>query len=110
MKNQKYSNIRKFVISIYLNNNRYDVFRDNSGTEVGGLVLHPKFNLPYVLVNGFQYIALADAYRLFPGCKKSCRILRNMLKREFPLQLTHCTWEEVSFTLYLFLERTHFKF
>ncbi|XP_062578235.1 uncharacterized protein LOC134240151 [Saccostrea cucullata] len=73
----------------------YDVFRDDSGTETGGLVLHPGFILPYVLVNGFQYIALADAYRLFPGCQKSCKILRSTLKNEPALQLTYCTWEQL---------------
>ncbi|XP_061166889.1 uncharacterized protein LOC133175790 [Saccostrea echinata] len=73
----------------------YDVFRDDSGTETGGLVLHPGFVLPYVLVNGFQYIALADAHKLFPGCRKNCKILRNTLKKEPALQLTYCTWEQL---------------
>jgi hypothetical protein len=74
---------------------RYDVFRDDSGTEIGGLVLHPKFIVPYVIVNGYRYIASADAHKLFAGCIRNCRILRNVLKNGHGLQFTYCTWEQV---------------
>ncbi|XP_041360668.1 uncharacterized protein LOC121376928 [Gigantopelta aegis] len=63
--------------------------------SVRGLALYKEFVFPYIVENGFKYITLKDALKLFELCCPECSISRSLLRKDPGLGRTLCNWDQV---------------
>ncbi|OWF35954.1 uncharacterized protein LOC110442308 [Mizuhopecten yessoensis] len=50
---------------------------------------------PYVMMNGYKFVAIQDVLRMFPQCGKTCKVIRNVLVKYRGLSRTFCDRDQV---------------
>ena len=88
---------KKILWVIKLCHCSYDANYDEDGKSNGGIIYHPMFVIPYVLMNGYKCVTVTDAVRMFVNCKPRCSIPKAVLQKHKSLSRTFCTWEQVKF-------------
>ena len=65
------------------------------GKAVGGFIGIENIDIPYVLMNSFKFVMMADVNQIFSQCNKRCKITKSVIKNYSGLLRSFCNWEQV---------------
>ncbi|XP_033727550.1 uncharacterized protein LOC117316871 [Pecten maximus] len=69
----------------------------------GGYAHMEGVTCPYVIMDGYKFVAIHDVLRMFPNCDKTCKVVKRVLVKHGGLSHTFCDWDQVYLLDQLFI-------